>query len=208
MSIAPKYFSYFNATEHTHHTMGFKKIFFSYSRVDGSAFALRLARDLKDLGFDVWIDQEDIRAGSEWDVEIEHALETCDCLLFLESERSVSSNNVLDEVYYALEQKKRVIPVIVHDSKTPYRLQRLQHIDFSADYAAGLSQLVQELKEAGANASWTAGDVTENKPVATTPKKMVSLIIAVLLLAITGAVYYFSRSKKAVAEPSPGRRLC
>jgi len=85
--------------------MSFKKIFFSYSRVDGAEFALKLARDLKQKGFDVWIDQEDIRAGAEWDLEIGHALETCDCLLFLESEKSVASNNVLDEVYYALEQK-------------------------------------------------------------------------------------------------------
>ena len=52
-----------------------EKIFFSYSRADGSEFALRLAVDLKQKGFDVWIDQEDIRAGSEWDIEIEKALE-------------------------------------------------------------------------------------------------------------------------------------
>ena len=56
-----------------------EKIFFSYSRSDGSDFALRLALDLKKEGFNVWIDQEDIRAGSEWDLAIEKALETCDC---------------------------------------------------------------------------------------------------------------------------------
>ncbi len=86
--------------------MNFKNIFFSYSRADASDFALRLAVDLKKEGFNVWIDQQDIRAGSEWDIEIEKALETSDCLLFVESEKSVTSTNVLDEVYYALEQKK------------------------------------------------------------------------------------------------------
>ncbi|MBA2561324.1 MAG: toll/interleukin-1 receptor domain-containing protein [Chitinophagaceae bacterium] len=86
--------------------MNFKNIFFSYSRADASDFALRLAVDLKKEGFNVWIDQQDIRAGSEWDLEIEKALETSDCLLFIESEKSVTSTNVLDEVYYALEQKK------------------------------------------------------------------------------------------------------
>jgi len=70
--------------------MNLKKIFFSYSRTDASDFTLRLALDLKKEGFDVWIDQEDIRAGSEWDLEIEKALETCDCLLFIESEKSVA----------------------------------------------------------------------------------------------------------------------
>jgi hypothetical protein len=66
--------------------MNFKNIFFSYSRADASDFALRLAVDLKKEGFNVWIDQQDIRAGSEWDIEIEKALETSDCLLFVESE--------------------------------------------------------------------------------------------------------------------------
>lgn len=182
-------------------TMSFKKIFFSYSRVDGSDFALKLARDLKQKGFDVWIDQEDIRAGSEWDVEIEHALETCDCLLFLESEKSVASNNVLDEVYYALEQKKRVIPIIIHDSKTPYRLQRLQHIDFSVDYNRGLADLVSELEEAGGNMSWSAEGIAGNSSVSSSSKKLVPVVIAVLLLAIAGAGYYFIGNKKSVATP-------
>ena len=101
--------------------MNSKKIFFSYSREDASAFALKLAGDLKNAGFDVWIDQQDIRAGAEWDIEIGKALETCDCLLFIESEKSVASKNVLDEVYYALDQNKRVIPIITRDSKTPFR---------------------------------------------------------------------------------------
>lgn len=123
-----------------------KKIFFSYSRVDGADFSLRLAQDIKNAGFNVWIDQQDIRAGTEWDLEIEKALETCDCLLFIESEKSVVSNNVLDEVYYALDHQKMVIPIIYHDSKTPYRLQRLQHIDFSKNYDEGLASLIGELK--------------------------------------------------------------
>jgi hypothetical protein len=123
-----------------------QKIFFSYSRADGSAFAVRLATDLKNKGFDVWIDQQDVRAGLEWDTEIQKALESCDCLLFLETEKSVVSNNVLDEVYYALEQNKKVIPLIYVDSRTPFRLHRLQHIDFTKDYDKGLAQLEKELE--------------------------------------------------------------
>src|SRR4030095_557684 len=122
-----------------------QKIFFSYSRVDGAAFALKLAVDLKKKGFDVWIDQEDIRAGLDWDIEIGKALESCDCVLFLETEKSVVSNNVLDEVYYALDQNKKVIPLVYVDSRTPFRLNRLQHINFTKNYDTGLAQLVNEL---------------------------------------------------------------
>lgn len=126
--------------------MANQKIFFSYSRADGSPFALRLAIDLKQKGYDVWIDQEDIRAGLEWDAEIEKGLETCDSLLFLATEKSVVSNNVLDEVYYALEQHKKVIPLVFVDSKIPFRLNRLQRIDFTKDYDTALTSLLNELE--------------------------------------------------------------
>lgn len=125
--------------------MQFEKIFFSYSRSD-TAFAVKLALDLKTQGFDVWIDQEDIKAGAEWDIEIEKALTACDCLIFIQSEKSAASTNVLDEVYYALEQNKKVIPVIIDNSKTPFRISRLQHIDFTNDYKKGFADLIVNLK--------------------------------------------------------------
>jgi len=131
--------------------MPLQKIFFSYSRQDGAEFSLKLAVDLKENGFNVWIDQQDIRAGTEWDLEIERALETCDCLLFVETEKSVVSNHVLDEVHYALEQNKKVIPLIVKDSKTPFRVQRIQHIDFTQSYEAGLKKLIRELQTSSTN---------------------------------------------------------
>lgn len=179
-----------------------EKIFFSYSRADGSEFALKLALDLKKEGFNVWIDQEDIRAGSEWDLEIEKALETCDCLLFIETEKSVTSNNVLDEVYYALEEKKKVIPVILVDSKTPFRLQRLQHIDFSKNYNSGLRLLINELKDTTAAESFEPG---EPKPFVKAPepfyKKYAGLILIAVVLAIAALLFYnFNNNKTPGAE--------
>ncbi len=173
--------------------MEIKKIFFSYSRADGSDFAIKLAMDLKKEGFDIWIDQEDIRAGSEWDLEIEKALETCDCLLFIETEKSVSSNNVLDEVYYALQENKKVIPVIHVDSKTPFRLQRLQHIDFTKNYHNGLSLLINELK---GTADAESVNPLEARAAAELPKSfykkyawIVATIIALLVLATIFFIY-------------------
>ena len=48
--------------------------FISYSRTD-SAFVVRLAKDLKAAGIDVWVDQLDIPKGTRWDDEIEAAVE-------------------------------------------------------------------------------------------------------------------------------------
>src|SRR5918993_445238 len=189
--------------------MEFKNLFFSYSRSDGADFALRLAVDLQQQGFNVWIDQQDIRAGSEWDLEIEKALETCDCLLFIESPKSVISTNVLDEVYYALEQNKRVIPLVLMDSKTPFRLKRLQHINFSTGYDKGLAQLIGQLKPGNGHA--TAGQVpliasaeSPHHPIRRT-KGMVIGATAVFLLLLAGTLAYFSNDEnKQLASREAG----
>ena len=180
--------------------MAKQKIFFSYSRVDGSAFALRLAVDLKEKGFDVWIDQEDIRAGLDWDTEIESALESCDCVLFLETEKSVVSKNVLDEVYYAIDQNKKVIPVIYVDSKTPYRLNRLQHIDFTGNYETGLALLVNELEgNVRTIINPTEGPtlpLASNKPGYAKSYRALSIIAGIALL-IAAAVVLTIKNKSA-----------
>lgn len=182
--------------------MPLKKIFFSYSRQDGSDFSLRLATDLKELGFNVWIDQQDIRAGTEWDLEVEKALETCDCLLFVETERSVVSNNVLDEVYYALGQNKKVIPLIVVDSKTPFRIQRIQHVDFTKDYDKGLKKLIQELQSMETS-------VFVDTPQIIAPRKTFMqqyagwlLAAAAVIVIIVSVFWYNTANRKTLAGDS------
>lgn len=177
--------------------MPLKKIFFSYSRQDGSDFSLRLATDLKKLGFNVWIDQQDIRAGTEWDIEVEKALETCDCLLFIETEKSVISNNVLDEVYYALGQNKKVIPLIVVDSKTPFRIQRIQHVDFTRDYDSGLKKLIQELQSADASV------FVDTSPIIAPQKSFMHqyagwLLAATALIAIIVSAFWYNASNRKI----------
>ena len=183
--------------------MVIQKIFFSYSRVDGAAFAQRLAADLKNKGYDVWIDQEDIRAGTEWDLAIEQALVNCDCMLFLETERSVASKNVLDEVYYALEQNKKVIPVIVVDSKTPFRLQRLQHIDCSKNYDTGLNHLLLELQ--GSATGEKVGVDNSNPNVTASPsfftkhKRLAWMIATLVVMAVMILlILQYNRQSEAV----------
>jgi hypothetical protein len=178
------------------------KIFFSYSRADGSAFALRLAVDLKKKGFNVWIDQQDIRAGLEWDTEIEKALETCDCVLFVETEKSVVSNNVLDEVYYALEQNKKVIPLIYVDSRTPFRLNRLQHIDFTKNYDTGLALLVKELEcitPDFVNPPQEKAPVTNHNKPFYNKKSAAIVIIACLAVLITVVIVRMVENKHAAS---------
>jgi TonB family protein len=118
--------------------------FFSYCRED-SEFALKLAEDLKSAGAHVWIDQLDIEPGAPWDRAVEEALENAPRMLVVLSPVSVNSDNVRDEVSFALSRHKRVIPVLYRDCEVPFRLARLQHIDFRPDYTRGLRILLRAL---------------------------------------------------------------
>ncbi len=144
----------------------------SYSRED-SEFALRLAQDLRAAGASVWIDQLDIKPGTPWDNAIEDALIAAPQMLVILSPTSVKSENVRDEIAYALKQGKIVIPVLYLDCVVPLRLERKQHIDFRTDYARGLGALLDHLRiehpdqsvldqvakdEAARRAAWLARD--------------------------------------------------
>jgi parallel beta-helix repeat protein len=118
--------------------------FFSYARTD-AADALRLAADLKKAGANVWLDQVDIPPGRPWDREVEHALRVCDEMLLILSPASVDSVNVMDEVSFALQQRKTVIPLLFQECQIPLRLHRLQYIDFRSDYEDGLRRLLRSL---------------------------------------------------------------
>jgi len=119
--------------------------FFSYCR-DDSEFAFRLAEDLKAAGANVWMDQLDIRPGQRWERAVEDALSSCTCMLLILSPASISSANVMDEVSFALDELKTVIPVLYSECKVPYRLRTFQRVDFRNDYAQGLKDVLKALR--------------------------------------------------------------
>ncbi|MGO9575496.1 MAG: toll/interleukin-1 receptor domain-containing protein [Terriglobales bacterium] len=95
---------------------------------------LKLAKDLRAAGAAVWLDQLDIDPGEHWDSAIEKALANSSNMLVVLSPSSVGSTNVMDEVSFALDENKRVIPVLHRDCKVPFRLRRLQYIDARVEY--------------------------------------------------------------------------
>jgi hypothetical protein len=122
-----------------------QKVFFSYSRADAE-FALQLATDLRSAGVDLWIDQLDIPAGAQWDIAVEEALKQCPCLLVILSPMSTASQNVMDEVSFAIERNKRILPVLYRNCDIPFRLKRLQYIDFSGDYNVACDKLLDAIR--------------------------------------------------------------
>lgn len=118
--------------------------FISYSRTD-SEFVMRLAEDLKSAGASVWLDQVDIQPGEHWDHAVEGALDVSPLMLVILSSASVNSMNVMDEVSFALEKEKTVIPVVIQDCAIPFRLRRIQYADFRVDYSHGINSLLRHL---------------------------------------------------------------
>jgi len=150
--------------------------FFSYSRED-SEFALRLAADLRAAGASVWIDQLDIGPGQLWDRAVQSALEHCPSVLIILSPASVSSDNVMDEINFALDQKKALIPVLYRDCDVPFRLRRFQHLDFRTEYERMLEELRKWLHlGAPAVASPAEGSGAATMPASSTGKPATALV--------------------------------
>lgn len=104
--------------------------FISYSRTN-RGFALELAKELKASGFLIWFDQLDIPTGSRWDDEIEKALTQCEIFMVILTPQSIASNNVKDEIGYALDSNKRILPILLEHADVPFRIRRFQYVDFT-----------------------------------------------------------------------------
>lgn len=104
--------------------------FISYSRTN-RGFALELAKELKASGFLIWFDQLDIPTGARWDDEIERALTQCEIFMVILTQQSIASNNVKDEIGYAIDSNKRILPILLERVNVPFRLRRFQYVDFT-----------------------------------------------------------------------------
>jgi hypothetical protein len=122
-------------------------IFVSYSRVD-LPWVEALVKDLEAAGLKVWLDVRKLRPGTTWDSEIERALHETGALMVVLSPDSVKSRNVLDEISFALSKNRLVVPVLYRPCEVPYRLARLQHVDFTGNREAALARLLEYLKGA------------------------------------------------------------
>jgi hypothetical protein len=131
--------------------------FLSYSRSD-ERVALRLAKDLRDRGIAMWVDQFDIRPSEHWDRAIERAVTSCRGLVVILSPRSIASDNVMDEISYAIDSGKSVLPVMIEKCTPPLRLTRMHLVDATANYERALQQCHDEL--ARRSGSETASETT------------------------------------------------
>lgn len=150
------------------------KVFFSYSRSDAD-FVLKVAKALRKEGRHIWVDQLDIPKGGRWDEEVEKALKASRCLLVALSPASSQSQNVLDEVSYALDEKKVVIPILLQSGNIPFRLKRLQYIDFTGDFDDAYQQLIATLNALSSPPAVPRADQPVQPSLDSPPKAAISV---------------------------------
>lgn len=138
--------------------------FISYSRSD-AAFALDFARELKQAGYPVWLDQLDIPTGARWDDAVEKALSECEIFLIILTPASVASANVKDEIGYAIDNGKRILPILLKECTIPLRLRRFQYVNFTeTEFREGIKRAEQLLH------NFISESTTPDAPFVTLPE--------------------------------------
>jgi len=92
-------------------------VFISYSRID-IAFARRLFDALAAAGRHAWVDWEGIPPTAQWLQEIFTAIDGADTFVILLSPDSVASAVCAQEVAHAVQNRKRIIPIVCRDVTT------------------------------------------------------------------------------------------
>ena len=135
-----------------------RRTFISYSRIN-KEFAVKLAKELRAADFPIWLDQLDIPTGARWDDELEKALRECGIFLVILTPAAIASENVKDEIGYAIDHGKRILPVLLQECDVPLRLRRFQYVDFTTkSYEDGVESAKQLLRN-------LAGEATGPIPV-------------------------------------------
>jgi formylglycine-generating enzyme required for sulfatase activity len=103
-----------------------------------------LGKELKLEGFSVWLDQLDIPLGARWDDEVYRALVECEIFMLIMTPAAVASENVKDEIGYAIDNHKHIMPILLERCEVPFRLRRVQYVDFTNK---SFDEGVQSVKE-------------------------------------------------------------
>lgn len=131
------------------------RVFLSYSRKD-SAFVSTLKIDLDALGYETFVDTEQISGGEEWKRRIEQLIINADAVVFVVSPDSVSSPICDWETKRAIELSKRLIPIVCREllnTPAPPQLADRNYIFFT-DASNSRRALVTLCEAIDVNISW------------------------------------------------------
>lgn len=142
-------------------------IFISYSRRNVD-FVDRLVQSLERLGFDCWVDRQDLEGGTTWREKISLSIRKCQAFVLVISPDSMNSPIVAQEVSLAEFHGRPIIPVMYEVCDLPpgidLQIHKLHWVNFAVNqYDDAMVQLETAL--------WAATDTT-NKGQAPTQRSL------------------------------------
>ena len=171
---------------------------------------------LKALGFDPWLDEEEILPGQDWDYEIEKALETSDFVMVFLSTRSVNKMGYVQRefrhaLYHSEEMPEgyiHTIPIKLDECEVPRRFRRHQWANLNNDGAferiiralhLGLEQRGKSLPEP------SAVDLPESQPrTSVTPATLLQTFtnsIGMELILIPAGEFRYGDARASIECP-------
>jgi hypothetical protein len=128
-------------------------IFLSYAKEDSERVGL-IYKELKEAGYQPWMDNHDISPGQNWQFEIKNAISICNAAIIVLSSKSVSKTGYVQvELKEFLEQRKRrpersiyLIPVRLEPCAIPHELSDLHYADLFD--SSGWDRVITSLEKA------------------------------------------------------------
>jgi hypothetical protein len=142
------------------HLSRHRRVFVSYVRED-TAIVDQIAHALRNHGIDPWLDRTHINPGERWQRAVRHAIRDGNYFLacFSPSYAQRTRTYMNEELRLAVEQlrlmplsRRWFIPIILKPCQIPdfqidsiETFENIQHIDFSHDWDAAISQLIKTI---------------------------------------------------------------
>jgi hypothetical protein len=120
------------------------RVFVSHASEDRRS-ARAITTWLERRGWDVWLDETDIKGGSAWAASIQSGIKESSVVILLVSSNSVAKEWVMDEITAARNLRVPIIPAVLEDVRYPedlqFLLQRTQSVDITGLEAPRLARL-------------------------------------------------------------------
>ena len=118
--------------------------------IEGNAIS-QIIKVLDDNNIERWIDESGLVSAKGWCEQLKEAIDECNIVLFVSSHNANRSDNTANEISYAYEHKKHIIPLRLDCS--PYHkaielnLSRLHYLKFYEDKNKALRNLISTIKD-------------------------------------------------------------
>lgn len=121
------------------------KIFISYSHDDYDMVS-KICKALENYTVEVLLDKQELSVGDNIKQRISEMVDDSDYFIYVNSKNSNESSWATKELEKAKEQRKKILPVQLDDSKMPEIVSGLVFADFVQSFDKGIEQLGRALR--------------------------------------------------------------